>query len=251
MSLDERIEYLEMKNRHQKKLRPWYKKAWGILVLIIGILVIGFIITGAIYVAREVQNIRTQENADFEAKEIAKITAAIDGRGESYSLGPKDAKVQIVIFSDFACPYCQQAAPIVRSLTEKYKQDIHITFRNYFFHDNSIGLALAANCAGEQGRFWEMHDIIFERQDSYSSLNDESVKEPMKSLAAELKFDTNKFNTCLDDKKYLYRLNDDFADAEILGLQGTPTWFINRYKITGYYPEENFVNVIEGLIANN
>ncbi|MDP3836515.1 MAG: DsbA family protein [bacterium] len=249
MSLDERIEYLEMKNRHQKKLRPWYKKTWGVLVIIVGILAICFIIAGSIYVAQQVQAIRSQESADLEAKEIAKITAAIDGRGESYSLGPIDAKVQIVIFSDFACPYCQQAAPVVRRLADKYKQDVRFTFRNYFFHNNSIGLALAANCAGEQGRFWEMHDIIFERQDSYSSLNDDSVKEPMKALAAELKFDTNQFKACLDDKKYLYRLNDDFTDAEILGLQGTPSWFINRYKITGFYPEENFINVIEGLIA--
>lgn len=249
MGLNERIEYLEMKNRHQKKLRPWYKKTWGVFVIIIGILVIGFIIAGSIYIAQQVRAIRAQANADFEAKEIAKITAAIDGRGESYSLGPIDAKVQIVIFSDFACPYCQQAAPVVRRLADKYKQDLRITFRNYFFHSNSISLALAANCAGEQGQFWEMHDKIFERQDSYSSLNDESVKEPMKALAEELKLDTGKFNSCLDDKKYLYRLNDDFTDAEILGLQGTPSWFINRYKVTGFYPEENFVNVIEGLIA--
>ncbi|PKM88263.1 hypothetical protein CVU83_01975 [Candidatus Falkowbacteria bacterium HGW-Falkowbacteria-2] len=249
MSLDERIEYLEMKERHQKKLRPWYKKVWGVLLIILGILVLSSIIASSIYVWNQVQVIRTQESADFEAKEIAKITSAIDGRGESYTLGPKDAKVQIVVFSDFACPFCQQAAPVVRSLAKKYPEDVRFTFRNYFFHDNSIGLALAANCAGEQGRFWEMHDKIFERQDSYSALNDDTVKEPMKALAAELSLDSNKFNTCLDEKKYLYRLNDDFTDAEILGLQGTPTWFINRYKVTGFYPEENFINVIDGLLV--
>ena len=249
MSLDQRIEYLEMKNRHKKRLRPWYKKTWGIIAIILGIIILSAAIAASIYISKQVKIYQQQNNAINETQETAKITAAIDGRGESFGLGPNDAKVQIVIFSDFACSYCQQAAPILRNLSKKYGDQVHFVFRNYPLHENSISLALAANCAGEQDKFWDMHDLLFDRQKQLNNFDDNTVKAPLKEIAAEMKLDTAKFDTCLDKQTYLYRLNDDFADAELLGLSGTPTWFINRYKVTGYYPEENFISVIDGLLA--
>lgn len=113
----------------------------------------------------------------------------------------------------------------------------------------SVNLALAAHCAGEQNRFWQMHDKLFEKQDELLNLGINNINPYLKNLALELSLNTANFNQCLDEKKYLYRLNDDFADAEFLGVEGTPTWFINRYKITGLYPEENFINLIEGLLV--
>lgn len=249
MGLDERIKYLEMKGRHQKKLQPWYRKGWGIIIIILALIIVGAGIAAATYVTQKVKEIRNNSQNIDQEQEIQKITAAIDGRGENYSLGPVDAKVKIVIFSDYACPYCQQAAPVVRNLVKTYGDKIRITFRDYPLHTNSIDLALAGNCAGAQGKFWEMHDLLFVRQDILSPLQDEPLKTELKNLALELKLDPAQFNTCLDNKTYLYRLNDDFADAELLGLSGTPSWFVNRYKITGFYPEENFVGIIEGLLA--
>ncbi|MGE5425622.1 MAG: DsbA family protein [Bacillota bacterium] len=249
MSLDERIQYLEMKERHHKKLRPWYRKKWGMILVGVGLLALAALIAGTIYFIQQVKSYQREKTLAFEAGEIQKITAAIDGRGESFSLGPDDAKAQIVVFSDFACPFCKEASPMMRDLSLKYGEGVRFIFRNYPLHDNSVSLALAANCAGDQNRFWEMHDKIFERQDQYSQLDDESVKQPMKDLAKEMGLNTVDFDSCLDSKKYLHRLNDDFADAELLGLSGTPTWFINHYKVTGMYPQANFESVIEGLIA--
>lgn len=249
MSLNERIQYLEMKERHKKKLRPWYQKFWGIFLIIIGFIILSTIVAASFYVAKEVKNIRASQVSDFELAEIQKITAAIDGRGENYSLGPVDAKVKIIVFSDYACPYCQQAAPLMQNLTKKYGDKIRLTFRDYPLHDNSIDLALAGNCAGAQGKFWEMNDLLFKNQDDIGATQGDALKTKLKALAATLNLDIENFQKCLQEKTYLYRLNDDFADAELLGLSGTPTWFINRYKITGFYPEENFTNLIDGLLA--
>lgn len=247
--MDERIKYLEMKERHKNKLRPWYKKPWGVITIILLLILIAAISASAFYVADKVQEIRNGQGAEQQAAEIQKITAAIDGRGENYSLGPINAKVKIVIFSDYACPYCKQSAPLVRDLAKKYGDQIRITFRDYPLHDNSVDLALAGNCAGAQNKFWEMHDLLFNNQDTLSSLKDSELNIKLKELASSLGVDSKIFADCLDNKTYLYRLNDDFTDAELLGLSGTPSWFINRYKITGFYPEENFTNIIDGLLA--
>lgn len=249
MSIDERIKYLEMKERHKGKLRPWYKKWWGVTLIIIAIIVLAAAVAAGIYIVKEVKNIRNGNNAAFQEAEIKKITAAIDGRDENYHLGSAEAKVKIVVFSDYACPYCQQSAPVVRDLAKKYGNKIQITVRDYPLHSNSVALALAGNCAGAQGKFWEMYDSLFTQQDKLSALQGDALTAQLEKLATGLKIDTEKFNSCLTDKTYLYRLNDDFSDAELLGLSGTPTWFVNRYKITGFYPEENFVTMIDGLLA--
>ncbi|MBN2884666.1 DsbA family protein [Patescibacteria group bacterium] len=249
MSLNERIEYLEMKNRHKNKLLPWYKKWWGVVIIIFGLFLLIFIVTAANYIIVQIKDIKGNQASLNQEAEIQKITQAIDGRGENYSLGPINAKVKIVIFSDYACPYCMQAEPVIRSLANQYGDQIRITFRDYPLHMNSIELALAANCAGVQNKFWEMNHLLFNQQDDISKLNEVELSDKLKTMAQELKLNSADFATCLDNKTYLYRLNDDFADAELLGSEGTPTWFINRYKITGYYPEEYFTSIIDGLLA--
>lgn len=249
MSLDERIEYLEMKNRHKNKLRPWYKKWWGVVSIILGALLFLGIIMSTNYIIGQVKNIQTNQGLIDQEAEIQKITKAIDGRGENYSLGPINAKVKIVVFSDYACPYCLQAEPVVRNLANKYGDQVRVTFRDYPLHTNSIDLALAANCAGAQNKFWEMNHLLFIQQDNISNLSAGELSDQLKSMAKELKLNSSDFDNCLDNRTYLYRLNDDFADAELLGAGGTPTWFINRYKITGYYPEEYFTNIIDGLLT--
>ena len=250
MSLNERVKYLEMKEKYKKKLRPWYKKWWGVLLILFILLIITLSVSSAIYIVKQIQEIRNGKNIELMEAETTKITDAIDGNGEHYSLGPITAKIQIMVFSDYSCPYCKESMPLVYSLAEKYPEQIRITMRDYpALRQESVNLALAAHCAGEQNRFWQMHDKLFEKQDELLNLGINNINPYLKNLAPELSLNTANFNQCLDEKKYLYRLNDDFADAEFLGVEGTPTWFINRYKITGLYPEENFINLIEGLLV--
>jgi protein-disulfide isomerase len=249
MSLNKRIEYLEMKDRHKNKLRPWYKKWLGVVTIILGLIILFAIIISTNYVINRVKDIQNNQTEIDQEAEIQKITQAIDGKEENYSLGPVNTKVKIVIFSDYACPYCKEAAPVVRDLAKKYGDNIRITFRDYPLYTNSIELALAGNCAGIQNKFWEMNALLFAKQGELTALTDTALTDRLKTMASNLKLNSTNFATCLDEKTYLYRLNDDFSDAEFLGLSGTPTWFINRYKITGYYPEEYFTNIIDGLLA--
>lgn len=248
MSLDKRIEYLEMKNRHKNKLRPWYKKWWGIIIIILGLIILCAAIISANYLITQIKDIQNSQTKIDQDNEIQKITQAIDGKGENYSLGPINAKVKIIVFSDYACPYCKESATVISSLTKKYGDNIRITFRDYPLATNSIKLALAGNCAGIQNKFWEMNNLLFINQEELISLSDSALTNKLKTIANDLELDSKKFDNCLDEKTYLYRLNDDFSDAEFLGISGTPTWFINRYKITGHYPEEYFSNIIDGLL---
>lgn len=250
MGLDERVNYLKMKEKYKNKLKPWYRKWWGIIFIIIITLIIAAIIASAIYVIKQVKEIRTGQSELANTEELAKITAAIDGNGEHYSLGSIDAPVQIMVFSDYACPYCKESMPIIYNLAKKYPSEIRITMRDYpALGSNSINLALAAHCAGEQNNFWQMNDKLFENQDSLLIIDETSIDSELKKIASSINLNQETFASCLDEKKYLYRLNDDFNDAEFLGVSGTPTWFINRYKITGLYAEENFSNLIEGLLV--
>lgn len=250
MGINERVKYLEMKQKYKKKLRPWYKKWWGVFLLFLGILIIIASISSAIYIINKVKEIRENNNMIVFEEEVERITAAIDGHGENYSLGSVNAPIQIMFFADYACPFCKEAVPIIHSLAEKYKDEARITFRDYpALGTDSVDMALAAHCAGEQNRFWPMHDKLFAEQNNLLPLHDASLNSALKQLAKNLNLNSDRFNSCLDSRKYLYRLNDDFADAEFLAVEGTPTWFVNRYKITGLYPEENFVNLIEGLLV--
>jgi protein-disulfide isomerase len=252
MSLKERVKYLEMKEKYKGKLKPWYKKWWGVFLIFIMLLLIAFSVSSAIYIVNRIKEINAGKNLIIAEGEMNKITAAIDGRGEHYSLGPVAAPIQIMYFADYSCPFCKEAVPIIHSLADKYPETVRITFRDYpALQNGSVDMALAAHCAGEQNLFWNMHDAIYENQANITSLQSNDLNLALKSIAKGINVNLARFNECLDTRKYLYRLNDDFADAEFLGVEGTPTWFINRYKITGLYPEENLVNLIEGLLAQS
>jgi thioredoxin-related protein len=110
MSLNERVKYLEMKEKYKKKLRPWYKKWWGVLLILFILLIITLSVSSAIYIVKQIQEIRNGKNIELMEAETAKITDAIDGNGEHYSLGPITAKIQIMVFSDYSCPYCKDYA---------------------------------------------------------------------------------------------------------------------------------------------
>lgn len=155
-----------------------------------------------------------------------------------YSLGPDGAKITIVEFSDFACPYCREEYPIVRQLAAKYKGSVKIIYRDYPLHENSVALALAARCAGEQGFFWPMHDKLFAAQGSFSAAD-------LPGMAASVGADKAKFSACYDAQKYLTDIQKDLSDAEYLKLKGTPTFFINGYKFEGAIPLENFEEILK------
>lgn len=247
MSLAERFKYSEMKARHQNILRPWYKKWWGILILMILGLILVLLVASGFYIVDKVKQIQTEQAQISAEQQRQNYLNAIHGDGSNYYLGAHNPQVTIVEFGDFACPFCQEAAVGVKKLIAEYGNKIKIVFRDYPLHENSIDLALAARCAGEQKKFWEFHDELFARQNELTASGDE-LKIQLTNLAAGLKLNATQFSACLTEKRYVSQIREDYEDGEKLAIKGTPTWFVNNYSITGYLPTEKFEELVVGLI---
>lgn len=145
--------------------------------------------------------------------------------------GAASASIQVVLFSDYECPYCARAEPIVRSLEQAHPGDVRVVFKNMPLpmHDHAWLAAKAALAAGEQGKYWEYHDVLFAHQ---SALDRASLER----YATDVGLDSRRFASDLDDARLEARLEADVADAEALGVKGTPTLFVNGRRIVGAQP---------------
>ena len=161
--------------------------------------------------------------------------------------GSKDAKVTIVEWSDFECPFCERFySQTLGKIMEEYVDTgkVKFVYRDFplSFHKNAQKAAEAAECAGEQGKFWEMHDMLFERGVS-GGVNS------FKQYAKELGLNANEFGQCLDSGKMANEVVKDTRDGEALGIQGTPGFIINGQLVSGALPFENFKQVIDAELA--
>lgn len=154
--------------------------------------------------------------------------------------GNPQAKVTIIEFSDFQCPYCGRVQETMNKILETYGDQVRIVFKNYplAFHENAENAALAALCAKEQGKFWEYHDLLFKNQEALSASN-------LKKYASDLGLKTQDFNSCLDSKKYKNQISDDMKEAQRIGVEATPSFFVNGSLLKGAQPFENFKLLID------
>jgi protein-disulfide isomerase len=154
--------------------------------------------------------------------------------------GPADAPITIVEFSDFQCPYCSRVNPTLARLKDRYGDSIRIVFRDYpilQLHPQAAKAAEAGACANDQGKFWQMHDLMFANQQRLDLAT-------LKQHAATLGLDAKAFETCLDSGKYTEEWKKDSADAEKAGVQSTPAFFVNGRPVIGAQPYEAFAEVI-------
>lgn len=163
---------------------------------------------------------------------------------ESYghpSEGPENAPVTIVEFSDFECPYCSSLVPTLRQIQKNYGAKVRLAFRQFpltSIHPNAQKAAEASLCAGDQGRFWEMHDLLFQEPKSLGL-------EALKDKAIQLKVDTTAFSTCLDSSKQAERVKQDLRDGSRAGVTGTPAIFVNGRFISGAVPYEEIAKTVD------
>jgi protein-disulfide isomerase len=160
--------------------------------------------------------------------------------------GNKNAKVVIVAFSDYQCPYCSRVEPTMTQIEQTYGDKVAIYFRNFplppTMHPNAEKAAEAAQCANAQGKFWEMHDKLFANQGALAVDN-------LKQYAKDLGLDTTKFNTCLDTNQMMSVVQADSAAGQQAGVSGTPTTFVNGKAIVGAYPFDAFKAAIDAELA--
>lgn len=155
--------------------------------------------------------------------------------------GNKSAPVTIVEISDFQCPFCARAVPTIQKIKKEYGPDkVKIVFRDMPLpnHPRAFPASVAAHCADEQGKFWEMHDMLFENQ---AKLEDADLK----GYATKLALDATKFNECFDKKKPEELINKSRKEAESLGIQATPSFVINGALLQGAQPFEKFKEKID------
>ncbi len=161
--------------------------------------------------------------------------------------GDKNAPVTIIEWSDFECPFCERFySQSFKKIDEQYIKTgkVKFVYRDYplGFHPNAQKAAEAAECAGEQGKFYEMHDLLFEKGVSGGIAS-------FKQYAADLKLDTNKFNDCLDSGKMAQEVSKDTQDGNAVGVSGTPGFVINGQSVSGAQPFEVFKQIIDGELA--
>jgi len=159
------------------------------------------------------------------------------------SIGPADAPVTIVEFSDFQCPYCQQSVGVLKELRRLYGKKIRLVYRDYPgpTHPHAPRAAEAAQCAGDQGKFWEYHDLLFDRQTPGTGWD-------YASLASELGLHSETFSTCLISGRYREEVSKDLQDGFTLGITSTPTFFINGRPLVGARPVAAFAALIDPLL---
>ncbi len=162
----------------------------------------------------------------------------VEGKGPMR--GPADAKITIVEFSDFECPFCSKAEDAVNQVMEKYAGKVKLFFRHYplSFHPNAPKAAEAAACANDQGKFWEMHKQLFANQKALT------VAE-LKQHAAAVGLDKAKFDECLDSGKNKALVEADTKAGSDVGVSGTPAFFINGKLISGAQPASEFEKIID------
>ncbi|MEA2496976.1 MAG: hypothetical protein QOJ29_4887, partial [Thermoleophilaceae bacterium] len=164
------------------------------------------------------------------SEELIDLSEDVDA-DEDHVRGPEDAPVTIVEYGDFECPYCGRAEPTIRELLSDLGEDIRYVFRHLPLNDvhpHAQLAAEAAEAAGEQGRFWEMHDLLFEHQDALRPRD-------IVRYANELELDAERFRRELKNHEHAGRVARDVESAELSGVSGTPTFFINGQRHHGAY----------------
>ena len=160
-------------------------------------------------------------------------------------VGPDQAPITIVEFSDFQCPYCQLSVKVLKELRQLYGDRIRLVYRDYLGSNHTYALqaAEAARCAGEQGQFWAYHDLLFERQSPGRGWD-------FPSLANELGLQADAFHGCLNSGRYRDHIMKDLQDGLKLGVMSTPTFFVNGRPLVGAQPLANFQALIDTLLAH-
>jgi protein-disulfide isomerase len=157
-------------------------------------------------------------------------------------LGPEDAPVVVVEFSDFNCTFCKRfASTTLQPLIDAYGDRVRFTYRDYpILAESSLTAALAAQCVNDQGqdKFWEYHNLLFSHQDGFS-------RESLITLAEQVGVDIDTFTTCLDEQTHLNEVVNDYREGQMLGIRGTPAFFVNGRPISGAQQYQVFASMIE------
>ena len=160
--------------------------------------------------------------------------------------GTREAPVTIVEFSDYQCPFCKRSQSTIKQLLRQYTGKVKLVFRDFplrSIHPLAQKAAEAARCAGDQGKYWEYHDVLFAKAPELEVAG-------LKQYAATLGLDMTQFNECLQRDKYATPVEQEVQQGNRLGVSSTPTFFVNGRPVLGAQPFSVFERVIEEELRN-
>jgi len=233
----------------QINLKKATKNPWFIVSIVLMIIVVLLFWNNSKNI-KQLQNINVQDIIADDSgsdtlgyqQEVGNLDTGVSADDDAI-LGDENAPIEIIEFSDYECPFCTRfytnTLPQLKSQyidTGKAK----LIYRDFplGFHANAQKAAEAAECAGDQGKYFDMHDKLFEQGVSGGTIS-------FKQYAKDIGLNTKDFDACLDTGKYADEVKKDFSDGQSAGVSGTPTFYINGQQLVGAQPFEAFQQVIE------
>lgn len=210
-------------------------KFFGILAIIV-IAVVG----GALFFTRS-----NEQKSDVKPADVATVSE------DDYVEGNPEAKVTLIEYGDFQCPYCGAVYPVLKEVLPEYKDDVKFVFRHFpitSIHPNALVAHKAAEAAGQQDKFWEMYDKIYQDQAAWSTST-----EPIKifeGYAKELKLDMDQFKKDFEDTATLDRINKVKGAGSAAGVESTPSFFLNGKKMDSPRSADELREKLDAAIAS-
>ena len=165
---------------------------------------------------------------------------------DDHAIGPADAPVSVVAYGDFECPNCKQAAPAVKLLLHRFKDRIRFVFRHFPLeevHPHALHAAETAESAGGQGKFWPMHDTLFENQPHLKLAQ-------LRTYAERLELDMARYAAEMEDRVYLQRIREHMQSGRESGARATPTFFVNRRIQDVSFGLSSLFDAVEAALRN-
>jgi len=158
--------------------------------------------------------------------------------GSSFK-GAESAKVIMIEYSSFSCGFCNRVRGTIDQILETYPDDVKLVYKHFNRGGTDSQTGQAAECAGDQDKFWEMHDMIFDKGSSGN----------LENYAKDIRLDVASFNECIESEKYASKVQQDTSEGRSLGVSGTPSFSINGKLVVGAQPFESFKQVIDAELA--
>lgn len=164
--------------------------------------------------------------------------------GDAPGIGPKDAPIRLVEYTDYECPFCGRARDAVNQVLKEYKGKVRYVIKDFplSFHKNAFKAHEAAHCAGEQGKYFEMNSKIWTNQRAIT-------EEDLKKYSSEIRLKKKDFEDCLSSGKFAALIRQNVQEGQDVGVSGTPAFFINGRPLSGARPFETFKEIIDGQLS--